>query len=160
MGNSNLAYAWDNDRYEEESKAKRQELSAGRKRQTKQNRRVFVGYVLLLILAAVFMIGKNVHEYETEIKIKNLQKELAALESYTSQKIFELEEDIDLTYIEETAKTRLGMQMPTKNQTVYVNIKRDDVCEITCDEVEGIGNRVKTAATDIKQNVIGLFSLR
>ena len=160
MGNSNLAYAWNNDRYEEESKAKREELALDRKKQTKKNRRIFVGYVLLLILAAVFMIGKNVHEYETEIKIKNLQKELAALESYTSQKIFELEEDIDLTYIEETAKTKLGMQMPTKNQTVYVNIKRDDVCELTCTEVEGITNRVKTAASDIKQNVIGLFSLR
>ena len=159
MGNSNLAYAWDNDRYEE-AKAKRQELSLERKKQTKKNRTVFVGYVLLLILAAVFMIGKNVAEYETEIEIKNLQKELAALESYTSQKIFELEENIDLTYIEETAKTRLGMQMPTKNQTVYVNIKRDDVCELTCTEVEGLSNRVKTAASDFKQNVIGLFSLR
>ncbi len=159
MGNSNLAYAW-NDRYEEESKAKRQELSLDRKKKTKKNRAIFVGYVLMLILAAVFMIGKNVHEYETEIEIKNLQKELAALESYTSQKLFELEEDIDLAYIEDTAKTRLGMQMPTKNQTVYVNIKRDDVCELTCDEVEGLGNRVKTAAADIKQNVIGLFSLR
>ena len=159
MGNSNLAYAWD-DRYEEESKSKRQELSQDRKKKTKKNRMIFVGYVLMLILAAVFMIGKNVAEYETEIKIKNLQKELAALESYTSQKIFKLEENIDLTYIEETAKTRLGMQMPTKNQTVYVNIKRDDVCELTCGEVEGITNRVKTAASDIKQNVIGLFSLR
>ena len=27
MGNSNLAYAWNNDRYEEESKAKREELA-------------------------------------------------------------------------------------------------------------------------------------
>ncbi|MDO4617951.1 MAG: hypothetical protein Q4B31_00340 [Clostridia bacterium] len=160
MGNSSLAYAWENHRYEEELREKREKLVSERKKAAKKNRAIFVGYVLMLILAAVFMIGKNVAEYETEIQIKNLQKELAAVESYTSQKLFELEEDIDLTYIEETATSRLGMQKPTKDQTIYVNIKRDDVCEITSGDVEGISNTVKNTASDLKRNVIGIFSLK
>ncbi|MEE0944484.1 MAG: hypothetical protein UIM24_03425 [Clostridia bacterium] len=160
MGYGNLAYAWEDDRYEEELKNKRQEILASRKRDTAKNRVIFIGYVVMVILAAVFMIGKNVSEYESELKIKSLQKELAEIESYTSQKLYELEENIDLTAIEEAAKTRLGMQRLNKNQTVYVNVKQDDVCELTAREVEGVKNRVAEAAVDLKQNVIGLFSIK
>lgn len=160
MGYGNLAYAWEDDRYEEELKNKRQEILESRKRDAARNRVIFVGYVVMVILAAVFMIGKNVSEYESELKIKSLQKELAEIESYTSQKLYELEENIDLTAIEEAAKTRLGMQRLNKNQTVYVNVKQDDVCELTAREVEGVKNRVAEAAVDLKQNVIGLFSIK
>lgn len=160
MGYGNLAYAWEDDRYEEQIKIKRQQMRAQQKQQLAKNRVVFVCYVFMIILAAVFMIGKNVSEYESELKIKSLQKELAELESYTSQKIFELEENTDLTSIEEAATTRLGMQRPTKNQTVYVNIKQEDVCELTSREVEGMKNRVADAAIGLKQNVIGIFSIK
>lgn len=159
MGYGNLAYAWEDDRFEEQIKEKRKQIHAVRKKETAKNRVIFVGYVLMLILAAVFMIGKNVTEYETELKIKSLEKELASLESYTSQKLFELEENTDLSAIEEAATTRLNMQRPTKNQIVYVNIKQDDVCELTSKEVEGVKNKVSEAAVDLKQNVIGLFSI-
>lgn len=160
MGYGNLAYAWEDDRYEQELKNKRQEILENRKRDTAKKRVIFIGYVFMVILAAVFMIGKNVSEYESELKIKSLQKELAEIESYTSQKLYELEENIDLTAVEEAAKTRLGMQRLNKNQTVYVNVKQDDVCELTAREVEGVKNRVAEAAVDLKQNVIGLFSIK
>lgn len=160
MGYGNLAYAWEDDRYEQELKNKRQEIFENRKRDTAKKRVIFIGYVFMVILAAVFMIGKNVSEYESELKIKSLQKELAEIESYTSQKLYELEENIDLTAVEEAAKTRLGMQRLNKNQTVYVNVKQDDVCELTAKEVEGVKHRVAEAAIDLKQNVIGLFSIK
>ena len=152
MGYGNLAYAWEDDRYEEELKNKRQEIFEDRKRATAKNRVIFLGYVVMII--------KNVAEYESELKIKSLEKELAAIESYTSQKLYELEENIDLTAVEEAAKTRLGMQKLSKNQTVYVNVKQEDVCELTAKEVEGVKNRVAEAAVDLKQNVIGLFSIK
>ncbi len=160
MGYGNLAYAWEDDRYKEQIKEKRQQINEGRKKETARNRVIFVGYVLMVIFAAIFMIGKNVAEYETELKIKSLEAELAELESYTSQKVFELEENIDLTAVEEQAISRLGMQRPTKKQTVYVNIKQDDVCELTAKEVEGVKSRAITAAEDLKQNVIGIISMK
>lgn len=160
MGYGNLAYAWEDDRYEEELKNKRQKILVDRKRDNAKKRTIFLGYVLMIILAAVFMIGKNVSEYESELKIKSLEKELAEIESYTSQKLFELEENIDLTAVEEAAINRLGMQRLSKNQTVYVNVKQEDVCELTAKEVEGVKNRVAEAANDLKQNVIGLFSIK
>lgn len=160
MGYGNLAYAWEDDRYKEQVKDKRRQIDTDRKKATRKNRTIFVGYVLMVIFAAIFMIGKNVAEYESELKIKSLQKELAELESYTSQKVFELEENIDLTAVEEQAISRLGMQRPTKKQTVYVNIKQDDVCELTAREVEGVKNRAITAAEDLKDNVIGIISMK
>lgn len=160
MGYGNLAYAWEDDRYDEQIKDKRRQINEDRKRNAVRNRVIFAGYVLLVLFAAIFMIGKNVAEYETELKIKSLEAELAELESYTSQKVYELEENIDLTAVEEQAISRLGMQRPTKKQTVYVNIKQDDVCELTAREVEGVKSRAITAAEDLKQNVIGIISLR
>lgn len=160
MGYGNLAYAWEDDRYEEELKIKRQQIKAERRQQHIKSRAMIVCYVMMIILSAVFMIGKNVSEYESSLKISRLEKELADLESYTSQKLFELEENVDLTSVEEAAVTRLGMQRPTKSQTVYVNIKQDDVCELTSKEVEGMKNRVANAAENIKQNVLGIFSMK
>lgn len=159
MGYGNLAYAWEDDRYEERIKAKRQQINKERKQEAEKNRIVFVCSVLAVIFAAIFMIGKNVAKYETELKIKALETELAELESYTSQKVFELEENIDLTAVEEQA-TKLGMQRPTKQQTVYVNIKQDDVCEVTAKEVEGVKSRASAAAESLKQNVIGIISMK
>lgn len=160
MGYGNLAYAWEDGRYEEQLKIKRQQIKTERKQERVKNRALIVCYVMMIILSAVFMIGKNVSEYESSLKIKSLEKELAELESYTSQKLFELEENVDLTTIEEAATSRLGMQRPTKSQTVYVNIKQDDVCELTSKEVEGMKNRVANAAEGIKQNVLGIFSMK
>ncbi len=160
MGYGNLAYEWEDDRYEEQIKSKRQQINQDRKRQAVKTRVIFVGYVLMVIFAAIFMIGKNVAEYESELRITNLEAQLAELKSYTSQKVFELEENIDLTAVEEQAVSRLGMQRPTKNQMVYVNIKQDDVCELTAKEVEGVKSRAITAVGELKDNVIGIISMR
>ncbi len=138
MGQGNLAYKWDNAVLEEEIREKRKKVTSVRKKQTAKNRVLFVTYVLAVIFAAIFMIGKNVAKYEGELEIKRLEKELASIESYTSQKLFELEENTDLTAIEEEAINRLGMQRPAKNQIVYVNIKQDDICELTSKDSEGI----------------------
>ena len=160
MGYDNLAYALDNEAYEIEVNAKRRKANQAKQQEIRKNRTLIVCYVMMLLLAAVFMICKNISEYEGEIEIKKLEKEKAEIMSYISQKTFELEENVDLNTVEEIASSRLGMQRPTKNQTVYVNIKREDVCELTSKEVEGVKHRMQKTASGIKQNVIGSFSLR
>ena len=47
---------------------------------------------------------------------------------------------MDLESVEEIAKNKLNMVRPEKYQTVYVNIRQDDVTEVTADQVEGIKN--------------------
>lgn len=160
MRYDNLAYALDNEVYEQRVKAEKQKIKENRRKEITKNRVLIVSYVIMLALAAAFMICRNVSEYDGRVEIRNLEKQKAEILSYISQKTFELEENIDLNTVEEIASSRLDMQRPTKNQTVYVNIKRDDVCELTAKEVEGVGPRVQKAANGIKQNVIGSFSIR
>lgn len=93
---------------------------------------------VVLALCAGFMISRNVAVYESKNEVEALQKELNGLKEYSSQKAFELDQSLDLELIEETATKKLNMTRPEKYQTVYVNIKQDDVTEVTASEVEGI----------------------
>ncbi len=93
---------------------------------------------VILALCAGFMISRNVAVYESRNNVEDLQKELNELKEYSSQKAFELDQSLDLEGIEKIAKTKLNMVRPEKYQTVYVNIKQEDVTEVTADQVEGI----------------------
>ena len=115
--------------------------------------------ILALSLSAYFMVSKNVQVHETAKTIEELEKELAMLESNTSQKIFELEQSVDLNTVEEIASTRLNMQRPEKYQIVYLNVPVDDVTEITAKDVEGVRNQVGNMAEKMKKNFLGIFDL-
>lgn len=116
--------------------------------------------IIVLAFSAGFMISKFVTVHETQQQIAMLQKDLAALESSTSQKIFNLEQSIDLTELETEATTRLGMQRPEKYQTIYVNVKQDDVTEMTADEVEGFANKTKASLKELAGYIVETFSIK
>ena len=105
----------------------------------KKQQKTIAVCVLILALCAGFMMSRNVAVYESGKLVSQKQKELNSLKEYSSQKAFELDRSIDMESIEEYAKTKLKMVRPEKYQTVYVNIKQDDVTEVTCGQVEGIG---------------------
>lgn len=116
--------------------------------------------IIVLAFSAGFMISKFVNVHETQQQIATLQKDLAALESSTSQKIFNLEQSIDLNELETEATTRLGMQRPEKYQTIYVNVKQDDVTEMTADEVESFGNKTKASLKELAGYIVETFSIK
>ena len=93
---------------------------------------------VMVALCAGFTISRNVAVYESRKEVEKLQKELNQLKEYSSQKAFELDQNLDLELIEQTATTKLNMTRPEKYQIVYVNIKQDDVTEVTANQVEGI----------------------
>ncbi len=156
MGYSNLAYKYEEDysfREEAEKKAEAKVVKAKKKNFTP------IICALVLSMAAYYMISKNVELYETNQNIKSLQNELTQLETYTSQRIFELEQSVDLATVEEIATTKLNMQRPEQYQIEYVSIERDDVTEITAGEVEGVKSRVGNATKNLKRNLIGIFTI-
>ncbi len=140
--NGNLAYDWD---YYENT-ARVQNKVEEHKKQTKAKAKAKKAQIhktvsicaIMIALCAGFMISRNVAVYESRNEVEALQKELNQLKEYSSQKAFELDQNLDLELIEETAKKKLGMTRPEKYQIVYVNIKQDDVTEVTAKEVEGI----------------------
>lgn len=117
-------------------------------------------YIVTLAFSAMFMISKFVAVYDTEQEIKTLKKNLEQKQSYTSQKIFEMEQSVDLTEVEKIASTELGMQRPEKHQIIYVDVKTNDVTEVTASDVEGIKNRSAGFFDKLKENIIGIFSIK
>lgn len=164
MTYGNLAYKYDNLARirEEDDKAREAKKLQARKIKLREQKRLnffLIAGILLLSMAAYFMISKNVQVHETKDEIKKLQNELAMLESNTSQKMFELEQSVDLDTVEEIASTRLNMQRPEKYQIIYINAPSEDVASVTADGVEGIGNQVGSMAENVKKNFLGIFDL-
>lgn len=119
-----------------------------------------IGVIAVIALSAGFMISQFVAVNETEQKIASLEKKLAAAESVTSQMIFDMEQSVDLAEVEKQATTRLGMQRPEKYQTIYVNVKQNDMTEKTAGEVEGVGNRLISALKKTGSHIVNFFSIK
>lgn len=115
--------------------------------------------VITMAVSAGFMISEFVTVQDTRQQIADLNKELTKQESITSQKVFELEQSIDLDEIERIATTRLGMQRPENYQTIYVNVKSEDVTEATAGEVEGVGNALLDFFSGIGSHIVDFFSI-
>ena len=156
MGYSSVAYKYEEDFFVKEKKEQAKEVVS---KKTKKKNFTPIICAIVLSMAAYYMISKNVELYETKQNIKALQEELTTLQTYTSQRIFELEQSVDLATVEEIATTRLNMQRPEQYQIEYVSIERDDVTEITAGEVEGVKNTVDNATNDIKRNLVGIFTI-
>lgn len=163
MAYSNLAYEY------EPQTARKKEPQQNKKKTVKRNHKQMhsksknirrMCAIIVLAFSAGFMISKFVTVHETQQKIASLEKTLTAMESATSQQIFDLEQSVDLTEIEREATSRLGMQRPEKYQTIYVNVKRDDVTDMTADEVEGFGNRIKVSLKELGGYIVELFSIK
>lgn len=161
MSYDNLAYETERREAVEEKRQARKKKHKAAKRQRKSA----VGYfkiivcIMLITASAFLMISRKVELYESEVKISELEKQLATAESVTCQKTFDLENTVDLKTIEEIATTKLGMQRPEKYQVVYVNVNKADNTEVTANEVEGVGNKIVGSYETIKKNVVGIFSI-
>lgn len=116
--------------------------------------------IVLVAVSAGFMISRFVAVNEMRQEVESLQKQLTELESATSQMVFDLERSVDLSDIEKEATTRLGMQRPEKYQTVYVNVKQDDMTEKTAGEVEGFGNSVMSVLKKAGGHIVEFFSIK
>lgn len=159
MGYGNLAYQWD-DIETEERRTKARKKQDEKKRHEMKMKHIKVMVCMVLFTAvAYFMVCKYVAVYETGNQIKSLQKELATKQSYTSQKMFELERSIDLTTIEQQATSRLNMHRPDKSQTIYVNVQKQDMTEVTASSVESMSSRIGRNLTKLKNFVVSIFTL-
>ncbi len=88
---------------------------------------------VVLPVAAVFLafalLLSNSMILEKNTKIEELKGRLDTINAQTVAGQFEIERNMDLKKIEEEAITRLGMQRPTKAQTVYINMGNCDYAE-------------------------------
>jgi len=122
-------------RVEKKVQEHKRQAKARAKAKAAQLRKTVSVCAIAIALCAGFMISRNVTAYEKINETENLQNDLDDLKEYSIQKAFELEQSTDYDEIREWAKAN-GMVDPEPWQTVYVNIKQDDVTEVKAKEVE------------------------
>ncbi len=168
MEYGNLAYKLP-ERYDEPNKRRKPQENRVRVKVVKRNREQMLSRsknirricaIVAIALSAGFMISKFVSVNETNQEIASLQKQLTALEASTSQMVFDMEQSVDLAEIEKEATTRLGMQRPEKYQTIYVNVRQDDMTEKTADEVEGFWKSLISGLKKLGSNIVQFFSIK
>lgn len=159
MGYDNLAYQWDDEETVRRREKKRKSQQEAKRRAMKMKHIKYMVCMVLFTLTAYFMVCKYVAVYETQNQIKDLQKQLATKQSYTSQKVFELEKSVDLNTIEQQATARLNMQRPDKTQTIYVNVQKADVTEVTAGSVESMRSRIERNLVKLKEFIVSIFTL-
>jgi len=124
----NNAYKYEESYYEA---PKKKVVRKVRVRRRKKNYAALKSVILLgaAIILAFGLLLSNSQIIEKNAKIKELEGKLESVNAQVVSGQFEIERNMDLNKIEEEATVRLGMQRPTKAQTVYINMGNCDYAE-------------------------------
>ncbi len=111
---------------------------AAQKRRAKIRARLSAIFsIVLLMMAAFFVLYRGVLITESTNQIEKKEKELSNLIASNQKLQMEIGHALDLKTVEEAATERLGMRQPEKYQTVYVNLDQvDHVEKISGQEIE------------------------
>ena len=91
---------------------------------------LFIGFAILFTISY-----RNSRINEEFSEVKSMQEELAQLEKENEQLNINIQNDLNLSQIEKSAKELLGMQKLTSKQTVNVNLSKKDYVEASSEEV-------------------------
>lgn len=106
------------------------------KLKTKKNIKLKLVLYLFIGFAILFTISyRNSRINEEFSEVKSMQEELAQLEKENEQLNINIQNDLNLSQIEKSAKELLGMQKLTSKQTVNVNLSKKDYVEASSEEV-------------------------
>ncbi len=91
---------------------------------------VAIGFAILF---AISYRNSVINEKFSEIK--TLKSDLAAIQKENEQLEVNIENNLNLQAIEQSAKEMLGMQKLDKSQTVYINLPKQDYIEPATEEI-------------------------
>ncbi len=114
--------------------AERPKTRVVRRVRVRKHRKNYAAVKSMILLGAAILLAfglllSNSQILEKNAKISQLEKKLDSVNAQVVARQFEIERGMDLRKIEEEATTRLGMQRPTKAQTVYINMGNCDYAE-------------------------------
>lgn len=89
-----------------------------------------------IIYHVITISYRNSQINESFNQVQNLKKQLALLEKENEQTKVNIENSQNLSFIEQEAKTKLGMQKLTNKQTVYISLPKKDYVESATEEVK------------------------
>ena len=106
------------------------QVNKQKKRHTKIMLYVAVGFAILFAISY-----RNSIIDEKFSEIKTLKSKLASIEKENEQLEVNIENNLNLKTIEQSAKENLGMQKLDNSQTVYVNLPKQDYVEPATEEI-------------------------
>lgn len=91
---------------------------------------------IIAIFALLFTISYRNSQINEEFnKAQSIKKELSNLQKENEQLKVNIANSLNLQYIEQQAKEKLGMKKLTNKQTVYVNLPKKDFVESPSEKV-------------------------
>lgn len=108
------------------------------KQQTKRKMKTQAKVMLYVALgfAVLFAISyRNSIINEKFSEIKKLKTNLAAVQKENQQLEVNIENNLNLKTVEQSAKELLGMQKADNSQTVYINLPKEDYVEPATEEI-------------------------
>jgi len=109
--------------------------SLKKQKEEKKMKRKVMMYVAI-IFAILFAISyRNAEIDESFDKVQTLKAELASVEKENAQLEVAIESNLNLTNLEQQARSLLGMQKLTNKQTEYVSLPKTDYIETAAEQV-------------------------
>ena len=107
------------------------------KKQVKNNKQLKYFVYLLIGFAVLFAISyRNSQINESFSQLKETQAQYALLQKENEQLEVSIENNLNLTELEQIAKEQLGMQKATSSQTKYVSLPKKDHVEAATEEIK------------------------
>ena len=101
------------------------------KKTNKKNVRSNILSIFVITALAFVLLARYAIITEKTTRLTKLRAEYETANSLVVQKEFDLEREVDLQKIEETATNKLGMQRPEKSQLVYITMDNSDYTEVS-----------------------------
>lgn len=116
-------------------KTKKESKTKAKPQAKKQSQLKVMFYVAIgfIILFAISYRNSVINEKFSEIK--TLKSNLAAIQKENEQLEVNIENNLNLKTVEQSAKEMLGMQKLDNSQTVYVNLPKEDYVEPATEEI-------------------------
>lgn len=113
----------------------KQQSKKEKARQARKNRFLITLNCLLILSALFAIIWRNSLISQTFSQIQILKSDISELQKENDQLEISIQNNLNLSNIEQEAKEKLGMQKLTSKQTIYLNLPKKDYVEPSTEEV-------------------------
>ena len=113
---------------------KRQDIKVSKEKRIQQ-------FKIVMLIAFTFGVVLLVSYRDSQInesfsEVQDLKKQLSSIEKENEQLKVNIENSLNLNYIEQMAKEKLGMQKLTNKDTVYINLPKKDYTESASEKIK------------------------
>lgn len=105
-------------------------------KEAKIAKRNFTIMIMIILGCTLLIVYRNVLINQSFSEVQSLSKEVASLEKENSQILVNIQNSLNLSTIESTATSTLGMQKLSSKQTIYISLDTKDYVEVSTEQTQ------------------------